>query len=58
MRTECWLEIPKSIDHSKDIGVDGKIILKYTLQELGRRMFIEFIWLRIGTDGGFFFLRT
>jgi hypothetical protein len=28
MHKKFWLEIPKEIDHSEDIGVDGRIILK------------------------------
>jgi hypothetical protein len=29
MPTTFWLESPKGGDHSEDIGVDGKIILKW-----------------------------
>jgi hypothetical protein len=38
----------------EDIGVDGKIILKWILRKCGWRMWIGFTWFRIGTVGGLF----
>jgi hypothetical protein len=37
---------------SEDIGVDGRIILKCMSGKLDWRVWIVFIWLRIGTGGG------
>jgi hypothetical protein len=34
-------------DHSEDLGVHRKIILKWTLDKEGGKMWTEFIWLRI-----------
>jgi hypothetical protein len=47
-----WSGNLKGRDHSEDIGVDGMIILKRILEEQGWKMWIGFIWLRIGTSGG------
>jgi hypothetical protein len=33
-------------------GVDGRIILKWTIKKSDWRGWTEFIWLRIGTGGG------
>jgi hypothetical protein len=38
----------------KDLGVDGRIILKWIFERLGRRAQTGLIWLRIGTSGGLF----
>jgi hypothetical protein len=43
------LENLKGGDYSKDLGVDGRIILKFMLGNYGWRMWIGFIWLKIGT---------
>jgi hypothetical protein len=32
--------------------VDGNVILKWIIGRQGRRVWTEFIWLRIGTSGG------
>jgi hypothetical protein len=37
----------------RDIYVDGRIILKLILNKQGVRARTIFIWLRIGTSGGF-----
>jgi hypothetical protein len=39
-------------DYSGDLGVDGRIILKLILRKQSWRVWIGFIWLRIGTAGG------
>jgi len=48
MRTKFWLEILKGRDHSKDLGVDGKIIVKWSLGMNGMKLWTVFVWLRIG----------
>jgi hypothetical protein len=40
------------IEHYKDIGVGGKIILKWILEKYIGVLGTGFIWLRIGTNGG------
>jgi hypothetical protein len=35
----------------KNLGVDGRIILKWTCERLDRRAWTGSIWLRIGTGG-------
>jgi hypothetical protein len=35
-----------------DVGVDGRIILKVTLKKWGVKIWTEFTWLRIETNGG------
>jgi hypothetical protein len=36
----------------EDLGIDGRIILKCISGKWGWKVWIEFIWLRIGTSGG------
>jgi hypothetical protein len=38
-------------DHSEDLGIDGRIILKRILDNV-RKLWTGFIWLRTGTSGG------
>jgi putative hemolysin len=33
MRTKFWMESLKGRDHAKDLGVDGRIILKWILRK-------------------------
>jgi hypothetical protein len=56
MRTQFWLESLKGRDHSEYLSVDGRIILKLISGKKHRRVWIRFIWLRIGTGEGI--LRT
>jgi hypothetical protein len=42
----------KETDHSKELNVDGKIILEWVFRKSGGKVWIRFIWLRIGTSGG------
>jgi hypothetical protein len=46
------LENLKGRDHSKDLGVDGNIILEWILGQKSEKLWSGFIWLRIGTSGG------
>jgi hypothetical protein len=39
-------------DHLNDLGVDGRVILKWALKDKGRRVRTGFIELRIGSSGG------
>jgi hypothetical protein len=51
MHTIFWLENVKGRDHSEDIGVDGRIILEWTLGKQGTKVWNGCIWLRIGASG-------
>jgi hypothetical protein len=53
MHTKFSLENLKGRDHSEDLGVDGKIILEWTLGKWGGKVLPGCIWLRIGTAGGY-----
>jgi hypothetical protein len=56
MFAESGLENLKRSDHSEDLGVDDKIVLKRILEKYVSKVWIESIWLMIGSSGGF--LRT
>jgi hypothetical protein len=51
MRKKVWLESLKGRDNSEDVGVDGRIILKWALRTYVGMVWSGFIWLRIGNDG-------
>jgi hypothetical protein len=38
-------------DHSEDLGVDERIILGLIFGKWGGKVWIGFIWLRIGVSG-------
>jgi hypothetical protein len=46
------LESLKAGDHSGNLIIDGRIILKWILEELNLRVWIRFISLKIKTDDG------
>jgi hypothetical protein len=52
MHKNIWSENVKGRDLSEETGVDGKIILKRILGKQGGKVWIGFIWLRVGTSGG------
>jgi len=44
-------KILKGSDHSEDIGLGGRIILKWILQIRFGRMWIGLIWFGMGSNG-------
>jgi hypothetical protein len=53
MHTKGWLVSMKGRDHSDDLGLDGRIILKLILGKQGWRVWAGFISLSFGTVSGF-----
>ena len=51
VHTGFWWENPKGGDHWEDLGVDGKIILKWIFEKCDGKAWTGLLWLRIGTGG-------
>jgi hypothetical protein len=54
VRTFFWLGDVMERDHLEDLGVDGRIILKWISRKLDWVAWTGLLWLRIGTGGGLF----
>jgi hypothetical protein len=54
MHTKFRLEILEGRDHSEDLGINGRIILKLILGKQVWRVWIGFIWPKVGTGGRLF----
>jgi hypothetical protein len=52
MHTQVLFENLKGRNHLEDLGFNEGIILKWILGKYGGKVWIGFIWLRIGTSGG------
>jgi len=50
--TGLWMENLRDRDHLEDLGVDGRIILRWILRKWDVGVWIGSSWLRIGTGGG------
>ena len=47
MYTSLWWGDPRKRDHSENLGVDGRIILKWIIKNLDGEAWNELLWLRI-----------
>ena len=47
----CWENLSER-GHYEDLGVDGRIILKWIFKKYDERVWIEFVSPKIGTNGG------
>jgi hypothetical protein len=50
MRNACKIVVEKP-EGKRPLGLDGRIILKWTFRKYGVRLRTGFIWLSIGTSG-------
>jgi hypothetical protein len=47
LHTEFWWRDLRERDHLKDLGIDGRIILKWILNKLDGKAWTGLIWLKI-----------
>jgi len=52
VNTLYWCGNLRERNHLEDPGVDGRIILRWVVQEVGWGAWTGLIWLRRGTGGG------
>jgi hypothetical protein len=54
MRNSCRILVGEleGKDNLEDLGIDGRIILRWSLEKWGLKVWTGFIWLRIQTSGG------
>jgi len=52
VRTRFWWGNLRERDHLVNLGVDGRIILKWIFRKWVGRAWTGLIWRRIGTGGG------
>jgi hypothetical protein len=57
MHTGVWYGDMMGRDHSEDLGLDGRIILKLIFKEWNGDAWTGFLWLRTATGGGRFQIR-
>jgi hypothetical protein len=53
MRTQFWWGNLRKRDHLREIGVDWKVIFKLALRKKHGMAWTDFIWFKIGKNGGF-----
>jgi hypothetical protein len=51
MHTKSWSENLTGRGHKEDLGVDGRIVLKWILEKWGGKVWAGFIWFRTETSG-------
>jgi hypothetical protein len=51
IHTKFWSENLKGRDHSEDLGVDGRIMMKCMLGKQDEKVWTGFIWLKVGIVG-------
>jgi hypothetical protein len=57
VHTGFWWETLRDLGHLEDVGVYGRIILKWVFKKYVGRLWTGFMWLRIGTSGGLLLTR-